>query len=563
MSISTPLTCALGLTPDDLSAWRDHALAPADERRITAHTGACPTCQRIITADNAISTALHAEQPPAPDPRDWSRLQARISSERSGVFATPALRRVQRPAIWGGLSAAAAVLLISALFFHLFAQQAGRRGGSSHIATATVFATPQPLTAVAPTTPIAGSKLTWRTRAAPESVVPPPGNQMYANGFAFAPTDAQTAYICATTNAINAPITVWATHDGATTWTHVGDLPYLGQVAGCFVTIDALDPMRLTLSVSAQNMTTLKSGFTSAISDDGGKSWRMLGGDEFYVTGLSTTRGVSVAILGPVSFDPLPNQPHPHISVSRDDWKTFQAIDAPLVARGLVVFQVWRRPSDGALLALAIQRPQSRGNLATPAPSAVPNGPPAITLWQSDDLGAHWTQLPTPPNMLNLNTLLVAQPVGNEPWKACGFIQTGSGATLNQLIGCTLDGGRTWQSRPLPALKQSCGSGCLAQQVVGWDMGALLPDGSLVVPFYTGPTDSNAVQTQSMSHIFRLAPGATQWQDLGSWPDSKLTVIGSAPAGTLVSYNGPGGELIGHLGGDISNRGALDIATLP
>lgn len=46
-------------------------------------------------------------------------------------------------------------------------------------------------------------------------------------------------------------------------------------------------------------------------------------------------------------------------------------------------------------------------------------------------------------------------------------------------------------------------------------------------------------------------------------------MIGASPTGTLVCFSGGAfmdgvsGEIVGQLGGDISNRGELAIATLP
>src|SRR6185437_5769653 len=166
MSAPTIPICPLGLTADDLSAWRDHALKATDERRITSHTGGCPACQRTIAAHAALAAALQAEQPPAPDPRNWSRLHARINGERLARTPSPlAARHTPRHAIWGGLGAAAAVLLISALFISLFEQQAQRRGATSQHKS--VVATPPALTAVPPTAPIAGPTLDWQTHMAP------------------------------------------------------------------------------------------------------------------------------------------------------------------------------------------------------------------------------------------------------------------------------------------------------------------------------------------------------------------------------------------------------------
>lgn len=224
MSAPTTPTCPLGLTSDDLSAWRDHTLSSADERRITVHAGACPACQRTIVAHDALAAALRAESPPAPDPRNWSKLQARIAANGHRASASPAHWRTRRSAIWGGLGAAVAVLLLSALFVRLFTQQAGLRGATSDTPTPTVVATPQALQYVTPTTPVAGPQVSWQSRPAPDSVVPPPGSQSDTSNIAFAPSDAQTAYICfAHDTAHNSSVAVWATHDGARTWAHVSD----------------------------------------------------------------------------------------------------------------------------------------------------------------------------------------------------------------------------------------------------------------------------------------------------------------------------------------------------
>ncbi len=568
MSAPTIPTCPLGLTADDLSAWRDHALSVADEQRITSHTRGCPACQRTIAAHAALAAALQADQPPAPDPRNWSRLHARINGERlARTPSAPTARRTPRRAIWGGLGAAAAVLLISALFISLFEQQAQRRGATSQ-RKAVVAATPPALTAVPPTAPIAGPALGWQTHLAPASVIPPPGNQFYDNGFAFSPTDAKTAYICATTNAINAPIAIWATHDGAATWTHVSDLPYISEIAECNVSVDAADPLRLNVIVSEQSV-------PSYLSDDGGKTWRTLS-DDMQLVGLDTRSGVSVAITTPWDFarpgpiNPSAPQRQPQLSVSRDDWRTWQPINGALAAQGMIVEKAWRRPGDGALLVEAATRVAS----VTPTGASSTGAPPfavyTYSLWQSADLGASWSRVPTPANFGDAYDYVVAQPLSSDPWRVCGFQRVGSGATQSGLIGCTSDGGQTWTARPLPALKEPCGAGCLKQQeTLGAGGSALLSDGSLVTIFYAGPQRADVIENLSMFHIFRLAPEASQWQDLGSQPGNALLLIGAPPTGTLVGYSGGGsldglgGEIVGQMGGYIPNRGALAIATLP
>jgi hypothetical protein len=458
------------------------------------------------------------------------------------------------------------VLLLSALFIHLFAQQALVRGGSSHTATATVAATSAPLASVAPTKPIVVPQPNWQTRTAPESVFPPMGGQLYDNGFAFSPTDAQTAYICTTTNATDAPFTIWASHDGARTWTHVSDIPYAGKVADCSVVVDATDPLRVNMTLSAQNPGGQMLA-RSYISDDGAKTWRTLS-DDMHLIGLSTRGNVSVAVAAPWGFPTKPGaKTRPwHLSVSRDDWGAWQPIDGALTAQGMMIERVWQRPADGALLALA-EAP------ATPVTPSTTNGLDGykanVSLWQSGDLGAHWTPLPTPPN-LNFTaavTVTVAQPQGNAAWRVCGFDIMGEGSNQSEIIGCTLDGGQTWTSRPLPNVVANCGNDCTHIELV--NLANMLPDGSLVATFTIGPTTNGIIQSTNWPDLFRLGPQASQWQDLGMQPGNAVVTIGSGTTGTVVcfsgalSMDGPSGTLVDHYGGDIPNPGGLAIATLP
>ena len=583
MSASTTPTCPIGLTSDDLSAWRDHALAPDDERRIADHIGSCPACPRTVTAHEALVTALRTEQSPAPDPRNWPQLQARITSANGQRRATrrSATRHTQRHALWGSLGAVAAVLLISALFFRLFEQRAALRGVTS--AAATVIATPSPLSTVAPTKPIAGPALAWQTRMAPESVIPPPGNRTDNSNIAVSPSDAQTAYICFTTYASQpSPIAVWATHDGARTWTHVSDLPAISASPDCIINIDAHDPLRLNIVDFGPNNSPGET-ILSSVSDDGGTTWRTLS-DNVSLEQLATRGNTSVAVANPLAYlyNSNPNNAslakslRPHLIISRDGFRTWSLIDSQLTAPDTFVTGVWQRPGDGALLALvATQHPISQPTSGS-TPMPMPSHYYTWDLWSSSDEGANWTRFPTPPNFTGFPGYLVAQPVGSSPWTVCGSSTPDGGASpapsAHELIGCTYDGGKTWVSIPLPDLQSSCGPNCLRPQTINPSGSWLLSDGSLVAMFYTGPTTPNTTQTPDMYNILRLRPGANQWQNLGPEPGNALIATSAAPHGALVSYeggttvsvNGPtSGVLVGHLGWDVPNRGALAIATLP
>lgn len=64
----SPPRCALNLTEDILSAWRDHEIPADDAQRLEAHFPSCPACQAVLKADERIARLLR--QPAAP------RLQA-------------------------------------------------------------------------------------------------------------------------------------------------------------------------------------------------------------------------------------------------------------------------------------------------------------------------------------------------------------------------------------------------------------------------------------------------------------------------------------------------------
>lgn len=573
MSAPSAPACPLGLRADDLSAWRDHALPLAEEQRISAHLSGCPACQRIIGAHQALAAAALAEQPPALDPRGWPQLQARIAAAQPAPrrmhAAAPALSRTPRRAMWGGLGAAAAVLLLSALFIHLFAQQALVRGGSSHTATATAtpVVTPQPIpTKVAPTTPIAGTQLQWQTREGPADLIPltSASDETHDNTIVFSPTDARTAYVCSVTRgATAAAVDVWASHDGARSWTHESASSYSLQWYGCRLNVDAGDPLRVELT-----LTTLygnsDSTSQSLLSDDGGQSWLHIA-DGQMLTNLVTRGKVAVGMIrqwpphlndGETRATPTTQQLKriEQVVVSHDDWRTWQPIDSFFWAQGLMVKDVWQRPGDGALLASALSE------------TGEPNPADDTQLWQSIDLGAHWTRIPTPTNLSTGGGFLVGQPQANDPWHACGIGVVGK--EVNQpttLVACTLDSGQTWQTRPMPVFTSLCGSYCEGESLSSQP--ELLPDGSLLASFGASVSANGVQQSDLAGQLYVLPPHATQWQDIGGANNGAVIAIGG-PTTTLVSlpnisyWQVPTDEL-GEPFGIFFGGASFTIATLP
>lgn len=563
MSATTAPTCALGLSADDLSAWRDHELSAAEERRITAHVANCRACQRTIIAHDALAAAIRVLKPPAPDPRNWASVRARVAA---GLTVAPRTRtlRWRSAAVWSGVGAVVAVAVLAILFVSVFGQLNIHRADK-----VTATATPLgPLASVAPTTAVVGPSLKTVIRDAPASVVPPVGNESYENAFAFAPSDPNTGYIAATTNALNAPTTIWATHDNARTWTHVSDIPYVGGVSQYLVNVDATEPLRVSLTILSQDYTTLKVVVTNVISDDGGTTWRTVP-DDIELSGLVSRGNSSFAVAYPLDAvfggpQPIGQGRQQRIMVSHDDWKTWRPIDGPLFAQNLTVYQMWMRPGDGALLALA--KPTETLPTVGPGTSQESVDATALagyrsaseTLWVSTDEGAHWNSFPTPPN---LTQFMIAPSVGSHPWQVCGSASTGSGNTSKTVLGCTYNGGKTWTARPTPNVQLDCSAACSDQLAFNAIGGALLSNGTLVTEFYA--VGSNPASATSEDN-YVLTQDSNTWEDVGIADSLNLLLpSGANPIFNPEGGNNGSGQIVGHIGGYIPNRGEFVFAIVP
>lgn len=143
-------TCALGLTPVTLSAWRARAIDPAEWRRIDAHVDDCAACQNTLARFARIARALR--QPPAmpPSAAVWHGVQRRISLHQRGMSMPN-----RNLLIAGGLGSAAVLVLMLILVLNLFAAPSGTSTSlTPPPQTPSASATAQPAltpTALAPT----------------------------------------------------------------------------------------------------------------------------------------------------------------------------------------------------------------------------------------------------------------------------------------------------------------------------------------------------------------------------------------------------------------------------
>ena len=155
---TTPAPCTLGLSSEQLSAWRDRALPAIEMQRIAQHLPNCAACQRRLAHFDRIAAAVQAPPPRDLRPLVWGGVQARLTSREQRIMRFP------RAAALSSISAAALLLIIAALFLIVLQQHKSSTAvGNGGTATATTGAptvnptsTSLPVTTTAPPTTVPG-----------------------------------------------------------------------------------------------------------------------------------------------------------------------------------------------------------------------------------------------------------------------------------------------------------------------------------------------------------------------------------------------------------------------
>lgn len=490
MAIETTPVCEHGIAALTLSAWRDGDLSEAEAAAISAHVGSCAAAQVHLAGYDAIIQALRSQTVPVASERLWRDLETRFGTPQQQGGMVP--RAVGRPGatrtgrLVGTLAAVAAALLIVAGFVRVLAPQ----GRST-----------SPMT----THPLSPLQLTW----APATL--PLGMQFYGvSQVAPAPTNGDVAYGCVSPldvtgkpapGATGGATTVWVTSDRAAHWTPAGTLPLVRHdITLCAVLVDDLNPTHLLATATWQRQPGLALDPQQSLafsSTDGGASWQPLANpQDTQITDFATYGSTTYATFV-YSGDGSPQ----HVLYASDDgMRTWRPIDAQINAADDLAGVLWVRPNTGGLLLQA-------GNLNAP------EGKNITHLWTSDDGGAHWTQLTNVPDASGF----VARPSqAGKPWTICG---TNFEKTANPnwpgALACSTDGGRTWVQRPLPY--STNGVAAISQPQDGRYFGAQI----------VGITDSGDIIAQvglTANTLYRLVPGRSQWQSLGSAPSPYVSV---------------------------------------
>jgi len=140
--------CALGLSTETLSAWRDDGLPPDEARRVREHAATCAACQERLAAFDLVARALSRQRELEPGDRIWSGVRARMANARRAGWRA-SLGGLA--GAWRAIVAAACLAAVVALLAYILGNAAARRGPSvvgtptprpQPTATATAIPTP-------------------------------------------------------------------------------------------------------------------------------------------------------------------------------------------------------------------------------------------------------------------------------------------------------------------------------------------------------------------------------------------------------------------------------------
>lgn len=326
--------------------------------------------------------------------------------------------------------------------------------------------------------------LTWK------AVTLPPSVSLQSAGWAVSPLDGHDAWVCAPGDA--GAYTVWATQDAAATWQRVGTFTAAtSEPARCSLRADQTSTHGLMadLSWGCGECGTLRD--MALYSADGGLQWRQLAG---YLgpQEIASFRGGAVAIMFGTAATPSSNASN--LVISSDGFQTWRAIRPAALATDDGFFRFWLAPDGSALIAASYNN----------------------TLWRTADLGAHWTQIPTPDEQTGLATWLSQR----NTFHLCGWTSSDQ-----MQIHCSDDLGAHWSETPaqtetLPCMK--CGVG-VSTQTQPCPPSSMAPDGSLL----TACADSTP--TGPASAIYRLPAGGAVWQRVGTAPGNINLVSATGP----------------------------------
>ena len=424
-------------------------------------------------------------------------------------------RALRVTAGWLGIVALAALLLAGCASGH----------ASSH---------PTPTVSAPTITPLPASPLTWQPVNLPNGFV---ADRAAMNVLVVAPSNGDIAYACFEPAGISTPTPtltpapqLWVTHDRAATWTQLTLPASLGSVGWCSLLVDASNAQTVIVGVS-----TLAPGVANrySASFDGGSSWQTLAlSPDINIVDVASYGGVTYALQSAATTTGATTS----LVASADHLKTWRPIDRSLTTGPMNVTAFWVNAMTGALLAQVgvipsttpTPTPTAPVSQATASPSASATAPPLPTqptLWLSANGGNTWSQTQTP-----VAAQVISQPpVSTKPWRLCAAATDPTGIASNGLA-CSDDSGKTWRTQSALSISYTCTNctipiGSQSTRFAPATVVALPADGAILA---ISPDWYGSRSEIKGYGVYRLTPGAAQWQSLGPAPQPALQ---SGPSG--------------------------------
>jgi hypothetical protein len=286
---------------------------------------------------------------------------------------------------------------------------------------------------------------------------------------------------------------LWATHDSASHWTRMATPP-VTEAGVSMLLVDKLNASVLLAEVFVFDPPIRDHIAQRFVSRDSGATWQSRNfAMRTNVAEIATWNGASFGLIGDArpSHDGAESSAIP-FARSDDGLRTWRAVDQAIVAAGQWSTRFWVNSRTGAILA--------RTNPAR--------------LWETRNLGAHWTQLSeaSAPYV----QYIVQDAPASDLWRICGFISDCSSAP--PILKCTQDSGKAWVDRADISISIPCP--ICARGKPGYAQGSAMlvgiaSDGAVIVTDLGGLTSDY----QTITALYRLESGATKWQSLGIIPN--------------------------------------------
>jgi hypothetical protein len=494
MSAEGAPVCAEAIGDETLAFWRDGFLRDVETvRRLDAHTPGCASCQWRLAALESFGAAVRRQRIPAPDLLLWRRLEARMAdgSSRARLLFGMNARTFTAGAMLSAIGAVAAIVLIAVSFLTLFST-VRPPGAPTDIFTRQASATAKP-------------SLDWRAGSLPADFATQPQQP----SLVVAPSDGRIAYTCLLT-----PVTggarpaIWRTEDRAATWTRVGALPITrSDLLSCTLLLDEGEP---AIAVASVSYGAFYAGAPDHIAHfatyDRGATWAPVADAEgTYYQKLITRQKIKFALR---DIAPRDRADDIRLATSVDNMRSWQRIDKPLLAHGLVVSDFWLDDVTGALVVMV--RPENSGNFP-------------LQFWRSNDQGASWTLLADQEADLGVASGGFARPTGS--WSLCAITPVGISALLT--VHCTADGGQTWSRLHQATPMMSPGDLPDELRALIWQVVFKRDDGRFIIAVM----DSERTMT-----LLLLDPVSGTWTALGQTATALLRYASNAAGGAGILW---------------------------